>query len=48
MKNSMFLCTLYNKLVDAKNYVNTDNFFITAMMDIHDMIEEFIKNKNKK
>lgn len=48
MENIIFLCTLYNKVIDAKNYVNVEESFESAMVNIHDMIEEFIKNKNKK
>lgn len=48
MKNIMFLCALYNKVIDAKNYVNIEESFETAMIQIDNMIQNFIKNKNKK
>lgn len=48
MENIMFLCALYNKVIDAKNYVNIEESFKTAMIQIDNMIQNFIKNKNKK
>lgn len=47
MENIMFLCALYNKVIDAKNYVNVEESFEIVMIQIDDMIQEFIKNKNK-
>lgn len=48
MENIMFLCALYNKVIDAKNYIDTEESFKTAMIQIDNMIQNFIKNKNKK
>ncbi len=48
MENIMFLCALYNKVVDAKNCVNIDDSFITAMNQMDEMIDNFIKTKERK